>query len=318
MGDNKIKVLYIAGWGRSGSTILGNILGNINGFFHVGELMSLWDRGLIENQLCGCGVPFRSCAVWETILNKAYGDINHIDLYEMFRLRQNCARSRHAPLMLTSWGKSMLQPHLDKYLDNLERLYQAIQVSTGSKVIVDSSKMPSYGYALKMIRTIDLYVVHLIRDPRATAYSWLRKKFNPSTGKLMARYSPIKNAFFWTTFNLFTGLMWRNGNQTHKYIRVHYEDFVARPRAVISDIVQFVGEDASELPFISDSQVRVERTHAISGNPVKFQQGMIKVRPDTEWRSRMKARDSLLVTLLTLPLLIRYKYPVKATSHERE
>jgi hypothetical protein len=33
MANDKIKVLYIAGWGRSGSTILGNILGQVAGFF---------------------------------------------------------------------------------------------------------------------------------------------------------------------------------------------------------------------------------------------------------------------------------------------
>jgi len=32
------KVLYIAGWGRSGSTILDNVLGQLDGCFSTGEL----------------------------------------------------------------------------------------------------------------------------------------------------------------------------------------------------------------------------------------------------------------------------------------
>jgi len=35
------RVLYIAGWGRSGSTILDNVLGQVDGFFSAGELMFL-------------------------------------------------------------------------------------------------------------------------------------------------------------------------------------------------------------------------------------------------------------------------------------
>lgn len=47
----KIRVLYIVGSGRSGSTIIGNILGRIEGFSHVGELRYIWDRNIIESRL---------------------------------------------------------------------------------------------------------------------------------------------------------------------------------------------------------------------------------------------------------------------------
>ena len=59
---DKIVVLYIAGWGRSGSTIMGNILGQLPGFAHVGELSNVWSRGVIEDSLCGCGARFSECA----------------------------------------------------------------------------------------------------------------------------------------------------------------------------------------------------------------------------------------------------------------
>ena len=56
--DQQLKVLYIAGEGRSGSTILGNILSQIDGFFSVGEMHHIWDRGFIENWRCSCGATF--------------------------------------------------------------------------------------------------------------------------------------------------------------------------------------------------------------------------------------------------------------------
>ena len=43
---NRLKVLYIAGWGRSGSTILQNMLGEIEGFQPLGELYSIGRRYL--------------------------------------------------------------------------------------------------------------------------------------------------------------------------------------------------------------------------------------------------------------------------------
>ncbi|MBA3432215.1 MAG: hypothetical protein H0U16_12145, partial [Actinobacteria bacterium] len=50
-----LKVLFIMGWTRSGSTILDNLLGEVEGFFSTGELHYLWRRGLLEGRLCSCG-----------------------------------------------------------------------------------------------------------------------------------------------------------------------------------------------------------------------------------------------------------------------
>src|SRR5205823_1051409 len=48
------KVLYIAGPGRSGSTVLDQVLGELPGFVSTGELQALWQRGLVERRPCGC------------------------------------------------------------------------------------------------------------------------------------------------------------------------------------------------------------------------------------------------------------------------
>ena len=42
---DKIKVLYIAGPSRSGSTFLSSILGEIQGIFNAGEVIDVWDKG---------------------------------------------------------------------------------------------------------------------------------------------------------------------------------------------------------------------------------------------------------------------------------
>ena len=48
-------VVYIVGWGRSGSTLLTAVLGELDGAFAAGELRMLWGRGVIGRRLCGCG-----------------------------------------------------------------------------------------------------------------------------------------------------------------------------------------------------------------------------------------------------------------------
>ncbi len=309
MSDGKVKVLYIAGLGRSGSTVLGNVLGEIEGFFHGGEFNFIWEHNLMENRLCGCGAPFDECEVWGSVMKRAFGGIGGVDAREMVRLQSLGTRTRHVPLMLRARGRRVLASRLGKYLARLEKLYRAVQESTGSRVIVDSSKMPSYGYTLGMTPGIDLYVVHLVRDPRAAAYSWSRKKPRPDTDKrlYMHRVGAAKSSLLWDAWNVSAEALWGGSG---RYMRLRYEDFVEQPQRVVKAILGMLGEGTGRLPFTGERDVELEVSHTVSGNPNRFQSGLVRLRPDVEWALRMRPRDRRLVTLLTLPLLARYGYPV--------
>lgn len=52
-GAPPTKVVLVAGSGRSGSTVLGNILGSVDGAFCGGEIRYLWERGLRDDRLTG-------------------------------------------------------------------------------------------------------------------------------------------------------------------------------------------------------------------------------------------------------------------------
>ena len=80
MSNDLVKVLYLAGPTRSGSTILSNILGEIDGFFNAGQIFELWDKGLAENGLCGCGQQLTTCEIWSTVFKKAFTNAKRIDV----------------------------------------------------------------------------------------------------------------------------------------------------------------------------------------------------------------------------------------------
>src|SRR5690606_21580524 len=54
-------VLYVGGWGRSGSTLLECVLAEAEQTVALGEVVWLWERGLGRNELCACGQPFHDC-----------------------------------------------------------------------------------------------------------------------------------------------------------------------------------------------------------------------------------------------------------------
>jgi len=305
-----VKVLYVAGLGRSGSTILANTLGQVEGFFSGGELNFIWKHALIENRLCGCGRPSRECPFWGPVFDGEFGGQSEDLAREMMRLQYSGARTRHIPLMLTDGGREKIRARLGKFLDNTGRLYKAIRSVSGSRVVVDTSKEPAYGYALGMVPGIDLRVLHLVRDPRAAAYSWAKKKPQPDSAdrEFMHQKTPAQSAVLWDAWNAAIEALWRRTPE--KYLRLRYEDFIADPRASFEAMLELVGEEGSELPLVGEREVKLGISHTVSGNPNRFDTGAVELKQDQAWTEKMSPRDQKLVTALTVPLLKRYHYPL--------
>ena len=75
MLTEKLKIILIAGSGRSGSTVLDNILGQTEGFFSGGELGNLWDFVEPAERVCACGARLRECETWNGILRRLFGGV---------------------------------------------------------------------------------------------------------------------------------------------------------------------------------------------------------------------------------------------------
>src|SRR6266516_3342272 len=67
------RVVYIAGLGRSGSTLLERLLGELPGVCAVGEVVHMWRRSIVDDERCGCGEPFARCGFWRGVGEAAFG-----------------------------------------------------------------------------------------------------------------------------------------------------------------------------------------------------------------------------------------------------
>src|SRR5262245_38711730 len=85
------------GW--SGSTLLGNALGELEGAVHVGELRALWDEGLLDGGTCGCGLPLASCPRWSAVAEQALSACGET-VETAAALNRAVARVRNAPALL--------------------------------------------------------------------------------------------------------------------------------------------------------------------------------------------------------------------------
>lgn len=305
---DKVKVLFITGGQRSGSTILLRVLGQIEFFFGVGELWYIWERSLKENRLCGCGQTFDKCDFWRRVFLRTFGTTNKSDFQKMVSLVDDGVRTRHIPLYLTKAGQAFMKEVFGDRLNKIDDLYSGIQQETSCDVIIDSSKHPTYGFLLQMLPSIDLHIVHLVRDSRAVAYSWQRKKLQVDTNQYqyMAQINPLKTAVTWLTWNLTCQIF--KHRQPDRYLRIKYEDWVSSPLLITNQILDFVGEPPLREDFFSDGNVNLEGQHMISGNPNRFQLGSVTLKLDREWHSSMSRFSKLIVSIITFPLLILYGY----------
>ena len=130
------KVLYIMGSGRSCTTLLGHILGQVRGFCFIGEAMYAW-RGL-GDRLCGCGAPHEDCEFWNAVRREAAGNLPPAPA-DFFGLGQ-VTRWRHLPLTYGKDREPRVAARYRRHWQGTERLYQATAGLSGAEVVVDSSK----------------------------------------------------------------------------------------------------------------------------------------------------------------------------------
>ena len=121
-----------------------------------------------------------------------------------------------------------------------------IAAQTGARVFVDTSKTPDFAVALGRLPNVDLYVLNLVRDPRAVACSWYRKKRSVS--------ALIKNARDWLRRQ--QQLEAWQPELGDRFMTVRYEDMAASP----VDTIEAIGNWA-DIPVPPSLFVEPDRAH---------------------------------------------------------
>ncbi len=310
MSDREtVKVAFIAGSGRCGSTLLDLLLGHLDGFFSVGEFNSLLhNHDITIRDLCTCGVPFNECSFWTRVMNKVYGGIGTFDKTQFMQYAKQTGRNHHFVQLIAGTPTSRLRRSLDEYTAELYKLYSTIKREAGCEVVIDSSKYPNYGIALQMTKGIELHVIHVVRDARAVAWSHMRKKRmldTPERKLYLHRHKPWKSALKWGKSNLQS---WLLGKATRRHTLLRYEDLVHDPKAALQSIVASLGMPHQQFSFLDGHSFKQKTSHNVAGNPMRFLGKDIQIKMDTEWTQRLSWIDRNTINLLAAPHLARYGY----------
>lgn len=306
---SRITVVYLGGFGRSGSTLVERMLGAAPGWVNVGELVDLARSVGPADELCGCGERFSACPVWVEVGAAAFGGWSTDVLDRLSDLHRAAARQRHLPRLLGRGHRP--SGALGELRDAYGRIYRAVAEVTDSAVVVDASKGPALGQALAGAPDIDLRMLNVVRDPRAVAWSWTRQVQRPhaTAGSSEMWRIPVRRAAAqWSTLQVEMEVIARLGGT--RSARLRYEDFVADPVGSLVEATTALGVplSAADLPELDGSRVVLGPSHGLSGNPSRFRSGPVELRRDDGWRVAMPSVDRAVVSALTLPLLLAYGY----------
>jgi hypothetical protein len=317
-GDSsKVRVAFIAGAGFSGSTLLEESLSQVEGCVSIGGLHPLFEH-YWPMMICECGKQHRDCEFWQGVLEDAYGAADE----------QAAKRERarvlgkgfiaHSPrsALVNSSPKYSLEAAFRELGTLIEPVYRAVAARSGAQVVVDSSKAAPWGMSSLAAPGVDLRVVHLIKDPRAFAYSNGRPHaFFYPPGSTTTPRGPIRSFGNWGLANLEAEYLARKVPHS---MTVLYETLARRPEETLTAIVDMLGVEGDPAIPVVDGKLTVDRPgHAIGGNPRRPRHGVTPIEFDERWRTDGSRALRALGPPLAGPFWWHWKRRAEQSARER-
>ena len=262
------KLIYIGGYGHSGSTLLEYLLTGCTELVACGEVASVI-RDRLKKKQCTCGRRSEACPIWGQVLSSD----------------ASLPEKTHEALTLALLARA-------------GKRYGLMVDST--KTASDHALAP---FGLRRALGEDFFLVHLTRDPRAVAWSAIKK----TERRNMTVNRPLycaRVALAWSAANLaceLFGLL-----HPKQYLRLRYEDLVSAPRETSDQILQRMLPGAKWHP---ETLGVTDNRHQLYGNRMRGKPlALADVKQDRGWETEMPASYRSLVSSLSAPLRFRSGY----------
>jgi hypothetical protein len=243
-----MKVIAISGSGRSGSTLLSLLLSQHYEVFNLGQNRHLW-RSYQNDEPCSCGDTLKDCSVYGKVVEESYAAASTPEIASMQQMEKAFARDARRQ---SDWAdaevRKRLQQRNQDFLGRMADVLDRIATATDKSYFVDSSKTPEMALAFSLLPNVDLYVLNLIRDPRAVACSWQKRKSSFSTTTKKTRDWLLRQ-------RRLEG--WKPALGP-RFLTVRYEDLATRPIDTMEGISEWADLPISETLFLSPNRVHID------------------------------------------------------------
>jgi hypothetical protein len=288
------NLAYILGCAHSGSTLLAMLLGSQSDATTVGEMRAS-AIGETDAYLCSCGEHIKKCRFWIEVSERmAKHGIPNFDITEarlsihdtenpyVHRLLDPLPRG---PVLEAARNTALaLSPGWPNHLRNVRHrnsvLVEVLREITGTKLVIDSSKIALHLKYLLKSADLKIKVIFLVRDGRAVVTSMLGHGY--SRGGRKETITAAARA-------------WRRANEaservleslpSSQWMRLHYEELCKLPEETLRGLCKFLGMDSRNIAL----DFRARQQH-ILGNDMRLKSGT-DIRLDERWRKVFTHED---------------------------
>lgn len=306
--DKKPQIVLMLGYPKSGSTVFGELIGQIDDFLHVGEMERLWFTTEAELSLyplkdCSCGKRLRFCEFWKPYLTKVTERIEEINRLEGLNLTNKDFLDWRNNYIIK---KKFSSKEVKLYTDIIYRLYK--NVSQGeNKIILDTSKELWYAQFLESTNLFDISYIHLIRDLEGVVYSRQKKlkTYNPKSGKVRLNYKyVVYDILMWNILNFKIRRFLSNKNS----ILIKYNNMVANPKKNLEKVCALMKLKTDFAKVLNENkEFYINENHLVHGNRFRKKRGVIKIKKDRRVNEELKFHDRIVINNLNFSLSGKFK-----------
>lgn len=306
--DGAPKVVFLMGYGRSGSTFFDILLNNAADVASVGALGHYWNW-LAADEPCACGERLEACEFWGEVVRSHRERLSHGGPERWNAVQEGVESRRRLPRLLRG---SLPGELVASYRRATGCLLEAIDERTEPPAVVDSSgsgaRSTGRAFALARHTDADVRVIHLVRDGRAVAWSSVKRPGSPERPEvsLPRPLVALRAGAAWSVANLACEWIARKLG-SDRVLRVRYEDLATRTAEELERVSAFADVELGDLIRKVEADAPLEVGHNIAGNRLRFRDE-IRIRPDFSWREAMPAPYRWALTAQLWPLLFRYGY----------
>jgi hypothetical protein len=292
--DNEIQpdstVGFIAGSGRSGSTLLAMMLGANSEAFAVGEI-DIFIEKILSGESCTCMKSIPECPVWGQVLGqgedaateKVPATLNSRDkMTKIWGLITAIIGGRPANTKISEVQKAW-------------SLLDEVGLQTNRRVIIDASKGLLRVAKLATVHPQRIKVIHLFRDVRGfvTSSSTPRMVSAPDGREGKTRVlSKVEATANWLIHNILVYLYgWICLKD--RYFLLSYEGLISEPERNLKALCAFCGLNYQKqmLPPLDFKEF-----HLLGGNHSRFG-GYDSLKLDEKWKRKLSFREKLLISV---------------------
>lgn len=304
--STQIPVVYLAGSGHTGSTLLAMLADTHPAIASVGEIAvkpKIRRRGDSETQKCSCGAAVAACPFWKDVFTRVRQQGLDLDarswandyrfenplLHRVFTKDSSHATMRR----FRRWAEERMPIYRSRTrrIDQVNVAFvRAVLDATGATVFFDTSKGTPRLARLLAIPAFDMKVVTLVRDVRAYAASARRRgqSLTDAAGTWRKDQLAIRE--------LVSVL------PPDRLTRIRYEDLCEDPAGTLRRLWTFCG-----VPQIDPATRVFSNEHHVLGNNMRMA-GPIEVRLDQRWRRDLAPAEQSAVLRIAGPLHADFGY----------